>query len=123
MAIFAERAEHRRGGGVTARRRQSSRHTPCAVRQKPAAVVAGRTAHGVCLLLFSMMLCLPGCGGCRKTPEAEEQEKQQAEEKAKKKEKEKEPFEARQPAVMPSGKDLVAGRASRATGSARSGPT
>ena len=49
-----------------------------------------------------MMLCQRGCGGCRKTPEAEEQEKQQAEEKAKKKkEKEKEPFEARPPTVMP----------------------
>ena len=55
-----------------------------------------------------MMLCLPGCGGCRKTPEDDGQEKQQAEEKAgKKKEKEKEPFEARQPAVMPSGKDFA----------------
>lgn len=58
-----------------------------------------------------MMLCLPGCGGCRKTPEEEaEQEKKQAEEKAgKKKEKEKEPFEAQRPAVVPSGKDFLAG--------------
>jgi hypothetical protein len=53
------------------------------------------------LLLF--LLCLPGCGGCRKTPQSDEQEKQQAEEKAKKKEREKEPFEARSPVVMPPG--------------------
>ena len=59
----------------------------------------------MCLLLF--LLCLPGCGGCRKTPEAEEQQKQQAEETAKRKEKEKEPFEASQPAVMPSSKDFA----------------
>jgi len=54
-----------------------------------------------------MMLFLPGCGGCRKTPDADDQEKQQAEEKAKKKEKEKPPFEAQKPAVMPSNKDFA----------------
>ena len=53
----------------------------------------------MCLILF--LFCLPGCGGCRKTPDAEEQEKQQAEEKSKKKE--KEPFEAGQPTVVPAG--------------------
>jgi len=62
-------------------------------------VIAILKEHGAkCLLLFLLIPCLPGCGGCRKTPEA----KQQAEEKAKKKEKEKEPFEAQRPAVMPS---------------------
>ena len=67
---------------------------------------SGLSVRPSCGWLLAMMLCLPGCGGCRKTPEAEEQEKQQAEEKAKKKkEKEKEPFEAQKPAVMPSGKD------------------
>jgi hypothetical protein len=55
-----------------------------------------RTAHGVCLLLF--LLCLPGCGGCRKTPDAAEKSNPQA----KKKEKPKERFEAHAPAVMPS---------------------
>jgi hypothetical protein len=60
------------------------------------------------LLLCLMLLCVSGCGGCRKTPDAEEVEKQQAEEKAKKKEKEKAPFEAKNPAaVMPSGKDFA----------------
>jgi hypothetical protein len=58
----------------------------------------------VCLLLLFMLLCLSGCGGCRKTPDAEEAEKQQAEEKAKKKEKEKAPFESKPVAVMPSGR-------------------
>ena len=59
-------------------------------------------------LALIAMLCLPGCGGCRKTPEDQEQEKQQAEEKAKKKkEKEKEPFEARQPVAMPAGGNLA----------------
>ena len=59
---------------------------------------------------LAMMLCLPGCGGCSKTPDADEQEKQQADEKArKKKKKEKEPFEAKRPAVMPSGKDSCRG--------------
>ncbi len=71
---------------------------------RPAAGAAGRTAHGVCLLLLFMLLCLSGCGGCRKTPDAEEAEKQQAEEKAKKKEKEKAPFESKPVAVMPSGR-------------------
>ncbi len=114
MASFTERAECRQTGGVTALGRQNSRPTPCAVRLVvPAAGSFSdakgfwRPAHGVCLLLFlAMMLCLPGCGGCRKTQETEEQEKQQAEEKAKKKEKEKEPFEARQPVAMPSGGNL-----------------
>ena len=60
---------------------------------------------------LAMMLCLSGCGGCRKTPEEAEQEKQQAEEKAKKqKEKEKDPFEARQPIVIPSNKEDFSGR-------------
>ena len=81
MAVFAERAKRRRAGGVRPLR------------------------AALAWLGLAMMLCLPGCGGCRKTPEAEEQEKQQADEKAKKKEKEKEPFEAHQPAVMPSRKD------------------
>ncbi len=60
---------------------------------------------------LAMMLCLSGCGGCRKTPEEAEQEKQQAEEKDKKqKEKEKDPFEARQPVVIPSNKEDFSGR-------------
>jgi len=55
--------------------------------------------HGAkCLLLSLLMLCLPGCGGCHKMP--------QPEENAKKREKEKEPFEAQKPAVMPSPKDF-----------------
>ena len=60
---------------------------------------------------LAMMLCLSGCGGCRKTPEEADQEKQQAEEKAKKqKEKEKDAFEARQPVVIPSNKEDFSGR-------------
>ena len=85
---------------------------PSAQRPRPQVFSAKplwRTAHGVCLLLF-LMFCLPGCGGCSKTPEEVEQEKKQAEEKAgKKKEKEKDPFEAQRPAVVPSGKDFLAG--------------
>ncbi len=81
MAVFAERAKRRRAGGVRSLR------------------------AALAWLGLAMMLCLPGCGGCRKTPEAEEQEKQQAAEKAKKKEKEKDPFEAQKPAAMPSPKD------------------
>ena len=88
MAIFTEHAEHRHADG--------SRYLRAAV----------------AWLGLAMVLGLPGCGGCRKTPEAEEQEKQkqeqqQALEKAKKKEKEKEPFEAHQPVTMPAGGNLA----------------
>ena len=83
MAIFREQAKSGRGG-----------------RFRP-------FRAAVAWLGLAMMLCLPGCGGCRKTPDAEEQEKQAAAEKAKKKEKEKEPFEARQPVVMPAGKEFA----------------
>ena len=83
MAILTEHAEYRHSGGFRPFR------------------------AAVACLGLAMMLCLPGCGGCRKTPEAEEQEKQQAEEKAKKKEKEKEPFEAGKPAVMPAGGSIA----------------
>ena len=73
-----------------------------------AVVSSGQTTTGLwCLLLFLIFLCLPGCGGCRKSPEAEEQEKQQAEEKARLKEREKEPFESRPPAAMPPGGTLA----------------
>ncbi len=81
VAIFREPAKHRRAGGF-------------------------RPFRGaVACLALAMMLCLPGCGGCRKTPEAEELDKQRAE--AKKKEKEKEPFEASQPVVMPTGGSVL----------------
>ena len=74
MAIVAEQARHRRAGGF---------RPLCAA---------------LAWLGLAMLLCLPGCGGCRKTPEADEKARL-------KKEKEKEPFEARPPAVMPAAKD------------------
>jgi len=84
MAIHAESAEHRHAGGFWPFR------------------------FALAWIGLAMMLCLPGCGGCRKTTDADEQEKQQAEEKAKKKkEKEKPPFEAQKPVAMPSGKDFA----------------
>jgi hypothetical protein len=85
MANFTEQTEYRPAGRVR----------PC--------------RHFLLWLGLAMMLCLPGCGGCSKTPDDADKEKRQAEEKAgKKKEKEKDRFEAKRPAVMPPGKDLGA---------------
>ncbi len=57
----------------------------------------------VAWLVLALLVCLPGCRGCSKSPEELEKEKQQAEEKAKKKKKEEEvkPFEAGEPRALP----------------------
>jgi hypothetical protein len=60
----------------------------------------------VAWLVLALLLCLPGCHGCSKSPEELEKEKQQAEEKArKKKEEEIKPFEAGPPGALPTGSD------------------
>jgi hypothetical protein len=66
----------------------------------------GRPRSLVAWLILAMLVSLPGCGGCRKTPEQIEQEKQLAEEKEKEKKKKEEeekikPFEAGSPRVLP----------------------
>jgi len=56
----------------------------------------------VAWLVLALLVCLPGCRGCSKSPEEREKEKQQAEEKAKKKkEEEVKPFEAGEPRALP----------------------
>lgn len=55
----------------------------------------------VAWLVLTLLVCLPGCGGCNKTADELEKEKQQAEEKAKKKKEEEKPFEAGLPRALP----------------------
>jgi hypothetical protein len=66
----------------------------------------GRPRSLVAWLILALLVSLPGCGGCNKTPEQIEQEKKLAEEKEKEKEKKKKeeevkPFEAGMPRVLP----------------------
>ena len=74
---------------------------------------AGRPRFGPCggmrsivaWLILAVLVSMPGCGGCNKTPEQIEKEKQLAEEKEKEKEKKKKeeekPFESGTPQALP----------------------
>ena len=68
----------------------------------------------VAWLILAVLVSLPGCGGCNKTPEQIEKEKQLAEEKEREKEKKKKeeekPFDAGIPQALPANPQRITAR-------------